>query len=375
MIRIFLLICTFNILTIYGDSNLAHNVGCTTTKGYIEFEIYPDWAPIGSNRFLELVRDGFFEDIALYRCVKRFLTQFGISDKPRYRHWHRENIKDDNNLGMGIKKYYLSFAGGGPNTRSTQLFIAFEDLDFLGKEPWETPFGVVVKGQDVVDSFYTGYGDIEPFSKTGPNQQKIYNIGNDYLKESFPKLDYILSCDIVPNSTSTLETIDFDHNKKPEGLHEEILEMKTPNSEKTSEEALNFKLDKFPSNIGDISRLERTPPSSQPSYLVLKMHHIPFPDSLSDFDNSENTSSQENKAKDYNPFIKQKNLRAPGGFFTSSSITDLVDGRMIELPEVLISSYSISFIVKIMFGVTFISLLLLYILRRRHKIDVLVKSR
>jgi cyclophilin family peptidyl-prolyl cis-trans isomerase len=116
-------------------------VKCMTTKGPLVIEVYRDWAPLGADRFLELVKDDFFTDIAFFRCVKRFLTQFGISDVQSKKHWHREEIPDDPNLNIGIKKNYLSYAGGGPNTRSTQLFIAFEDLDFLGKEPWETPFG------------------------------------------------------------------------------------------------------------------------------------------------------------------------------------------------------------------------------------------
>lgn len=117
-------------------------VACSTTKGPLLIEIYKEWSPLGAERFLDLVKDDFFRDIAFFRCVRRFLTQFGISDVPSKKHWHREEIPDDPNLHLGIKKNYLSFAGGGPNTRSTQLFIAFEDLDFLGKEPWETPFGM-----------------------------------------------------------------------------------------------------------------------------------------------------------------------------------------------------------------------------------------
>jgi peptidyl-prolyl cis-trans isomerase A (cyclophilin A) len=116
-------------------------VHCTTTKGPLVIEVYRDWSPLGADRFLELVQDGFYTDIAFYRCVRGFLTQFGISEDKSKKHWHRNQIQDDPNLHLGIKKNYVSYAGGGPNTRSTQLFIAFEDLDFLGKEPWETPFG------------------------------------------------------------------------------------------------------------------------------------------------------------------------------------------------------------------------------------------
>lgn len=114
---------------------------CETTKGPLQIAVYEEWSPVGASRFLELVEDGFYTNIALYRCVDRFLVQFGISEQTELKHWHRNRILDDPNLGIGIKKNYISFAGGGVNSRSTQLFIAFENLDFLGKEPWETPFG------------------------------------------------------------------------------------------------------------------------------------------------------------------------------------------------------------------------------------------
>ncbi len=108
------------------------SVRCGTTKGSIVIKVYPDWAPIGAERFLALVKDGFYTDIAMYRCVNNFLTQFGISDNIALKHWHNENIKDDVDKKLGIKKNYVSFAGGGKNSRSTQIFIAFEDLQWLG---------------------------------------------------------------------------------------------------------------------------------------------------------------------------------------------------------------------------------------------------
>ena len=125
--------------------------------------MYPKWSPFGAARFLELIEDGFFTDVALYRSVDNFLTQFGISDRSSKVHWHSNSIRDDVNIHIPITKYMISFAGGGANTRSTQVFIASADLDFLGTSPWETPFGVVVvEGRDAVDAFYTGYGDMSP---------------------------------------------------------------------------------------------------------------------------------------------------------------------------------------------------------------------
>lgn len=172
-------------------------VQCKSTKGSFVIEVFQEWSPLGARRFLDLVEVGFFTDIGLFRCVDKFLTQFGITDNPELKHWHEDQIQDDPNLNLGIKKYYVSYAGGGPNTRSTQIFIAFEDLDFLGKEPWETPFGRIVEGFEVIDSLYTGYGDIAGFNEAGPDQQRLYREGNQYLRENFPQLDYIESCEFV----------------------------------------------------------------------------------------------------------------------------------------------------------------------------------
>jgi peptidyl-prolyl cis-trans isomerase A (cyclophilin A) len=179
-----------------AESFSSATVVCETTKGQFVIDVFKEWSPLGAERFIHLVKDGFFTDIAFFRCVDGFLTQFGISDNPDLQYWHENTIADDPNLNMGIHKNYVSFAGGGPNTRSTQIFIAFEYLDFLGNEPWETPFGVVVEGQSTLDSLYRGYGDIDPFG-TGPDQQEIFRLGNQYIRDNFPKIDFLHTCEVV----------------------------------------------------------------------------------------------------------------------------------------------------------------------------------
>ena len=72
-------------------------------------------------------------------------------------------------------------------------FFIFE----TGSQSWETPIGKVTEGFDVLDLLYKGYGDIAPFNKKGPDQQKIHNKGNAYIRETFPKIDFIKSCNII----------------------------------------------------------------------------------------------------------------------------------------------------------------------------------
>ena len=190
-------------------------VQCDTTKGPFEVEVYRDWAPRGADRFLEMVTDGFFTDIAMFRTVDKFLSQFGISDNPQFKasnpNFKFREILDDPDMGLGIKKHYMSFAGSGVNSRSSQVFIAFEDLGWLGprKGPhggrdgtWETPFGKVVGGIDTIDHLYRGYAE-------KPNQQKLHNLGNKYIRENFPLMDFIKECHV------------FDLNgRDSRGLHE-----------------------------------------------------------------------------------------------------------------------------------------------------------
>ena len=163
-ILVFVLLFFVFTITIHGGEEITNQmrqelfnqppsakVEFVTTKGTMIIAVHHNWSPRGADHFLELVKDGFYYDNAFYRCVEGFLTQFGLSDKKDKKHWHYEEIEDDPNLHLGIEKHFISFAGGGPNTRSSQLFIAFEFLDFLGNEPWETPFGEVIEGQEVLD--------------------------------------------------------------------------------------------------------------------------------------------------------------------------------------------------------------------------------
>ena len=116
------------------------NVECITTKGNFIVEVHQDWAPIGASHFLKLVADNFYSDIAIFRCVPNFLAQFGISADPSKKHWHNFVIPDDphgDEMNNGLKKYEMSFAGGGKNSRSTHLFVAYQDLPGLGKSDWE----------------------------------------------------------------------------------------------------------------------------------------------------------------------------------------------------------------------------------------------
>jgi len=174
----------------------SFKVQFNTTKGKFVIEVTRSLAPNGADRFYNLVRSGYFTDIAFFRVVPGFMCQFGISGDPNVSaKWRDATIPDDPVKGSNTRGT-ITFAMGGPNTRTTQLFINFADntrLDSMGFHP----FGNVVEGMDVVDKINGEYGDMPQQGGSGPDPGRIAMEGNTYLKKDFPKLDYIKSATIL----------------------------------------------------------------------------------------------------------------------------------------------------------------------------------
>jgi peptidyl-prolyl cis-trans isomerase A (cyclophilin A) len=162
----------------------------TTTAGDFVVAVHREWAPLGADRFYNLVRYGYFTNASFFRVVPGFVVQFGLSADPAVNKvWKVATIQDDP-VTQSNKRGNLVFATAGPNTRTTQLFINFADnarLDGMGF----APFGSVVEGMDVVDKIYSAYGE-------SPRQDLITEQGDAYLKANFPSIDKIKLARIVP---------------------------------------------------------------------------------------------------------------------------------------------------------------------------------
>jgi len=166
-----------------------------TTRGPVTIEVVREWAPKGADRFYNLVKLGYFKDVAFFRVVDGFVVQFGISGDPAINAiWKDANITDDP-VKASNQRGYITFATGGPDTRTTQLFINLADNTRLDRMRF-APFGRVAEGMEVVDSFYSGYGEGEPRGQ-GPSQDRIHSEGNAYLRKDFPKLDYLIEARIL----------------------------------------------------------------------------------------------------------------------------------------------------------------------------------
>ena len=161
----------------------------TTTKGPFVVRVHREWAPQGADRLYNLVKAGYFTDIAFFRAIDGFMVQFGIHGDPSMATAWREARITDDPVTETNRRGRITFATAGPNTRTTQLFINYRDnanLDRMGF----APLGEVVEGMDIVDSLHKGYGEGAPRGR-GPHQGRLQSEGNPYLKAEFPDLDYI----------------------------------------------------------------------------------------------------------------------------------------------------------------------------------------
>ncbi len=173
----------------------VYKVNVDTSRGSFIIEVHRDWAPLGADRFYNLVKNGFYDNDRFFRVIAGFMVQFGINGDPKVSAvWREARIKDDP-VRQANQRGYISFATAGPNTRTTQVFINFGDNRALDRMGF-APFGRVVSGMDAVDALYSGYGEGAP-SGNGPDQQRVQSQGNAYLTKDFAKLDYIKKATIA----------------------------------------------------------------------------------------------------------------------------------------------------------------------------------
>src|SRR5216117_1817822 len=113
-----------------------------TTRGDFTVTVTRAWAPIGADRFYNLVKHHFYDNASFFRVVPGFVVQFGISAYPAVSAaWKNADLKDDP-VTQSNKRGYLTFATAGPNTRTTQVFISLKDNASLDAQGF-APFGVV----------------------------------------------------------------------------------------------------------------------------------------------------------------------------------------------------------------------------------------
>ena len=166
-----------------------------TSKGSFIVEVHRDWAPIGADRFYNLVKNGFYDGTRFFRVRPGFMAQFGLNGNPEIqRAWQGAFLRDDPVTQKNERGYVTFTTEGRPQSRFTQIFINYADNTRLDADGF-APFGQVVTGMEIVDKLYAPPDDEQL------DQRRILRDGNEYLKE-FPKLDFVKKATIVPVTTA-----------------------------------------------------------------------------------------------------------------------------------------------------------------------------
>jgi cyclophilin family peptidyl-prolyl cis-trans isomerase len=175
-----------------------YQVRLETSKGAIVIAVHRDWAPHGADRFYELVTSGYYDGARFFRIRKGTWAQFGIAGDPKVAQaWRTRTIPDDPWKSFSNTRGTVAYAFKDPNGRTTQVFINLKDnSETHDREPFVV-FGEVIEGMDVADALYSGYGEAAGGGIRAGKQDPVFQGGNAYLREKFPRLDYIKTAAVV----------------------------------------------------------------------------------------------------------------------------------------------------------------------------------
>jgi peptidyl-prolyl cis-trans isomerase A (cyclophilin A) len=162
-----------------------------TSKGPIVIEVHREWAPLGADRFYNLVKNGFYDGTRFFRVRTGFMAQFGLNGDPNIQvAWQRAGLRDEPPMRSNTRGHVSFTKESLPNTRFTQIFINYGDNSYLDQQGF-APFGEVVAGMEVVDRLFS------PPRENEPDQRRILREGNAYLQKEFPELDFVRKATIV----------------------------------------------------------------------------------------------------------------------------------------------------------------------------------
>ena len=144
------------------DISKKYTAVIKTSMGDMSIEFFTEDAPMTVNNFINLSRDGYYDNVIFHRVISGFMIQGGdpsgtghgeMGKYPGYK------FEDELNNQRSYDKGILAMANAGPDTNGSQFFIMHVDYPL----PYQyTIFGFVTEGLDVIDkiaSVETGEGD------------------------------------------------------------------------------------------------------------------------------------------------------------------------------------------------------------------------
>jgi homoserine O-acetyltransferase len=168
-----------------------------TTKGIVDIRVRREWSPRGADRFVNLVRYGYYDGNRFFRITAGKWVQFGINGEPAVAQaWRTRTFPDDPFTTSNVRGT-VAFAFAVPNGRTTQVFVNLRDNSATHDVEPFTPFGTVIAGLELLDVLNAEHGEGPGGIRAG-KQDPYFSGGNAWLDREFPRLDYIKRATIRP---------------------------------------------------------------------------------------------------------------------------------------------------------------------------------
>jgi homoserine O-acetyltransferase len=174
-----------------------------TNKGNFVVEVERAWAPLGADRFYNLVRFGFYDDQRIFRVLANYIVQWGLSGDPAITAaWKGRTFPDDPPKESNVRGT-IGFSSLVPkDTRLTQVYVNYRD-NSRNDTTGVVPFGRIIQGMEVLDSLYSGYGSRSGGGMRQGEQDSLLIQGNAYLDRAFPLLDRLIRARIIDKEEPT----------------------------------------------------------------------------------------------------------------------------------------------------------------------------
>lgn len=168
-----------------------------TSKGDFVVRCERAHAPNGSDRFYNLIRLGYYDDVRFHRVLPHYIVQWGLNGDPAVNQaWLHAAFEDDPKYGSNVRGTFAFARDTVPGTSNTQVYINLRDNTRNDSNPFAV-FGKVISGMEVLDSLYSGYGERSGSGVRQRRQGKIITGGNAYLDGEFPRLDHLIRAEII----------------------------------------------------------------------------------------------------------------------------------------------------------------------------------
>ena len=127
-----------------------------TNKGDITVVLYTDKTPETAKNFIELAKEGKYDNTAFHRVIDGFMIQGGDFENHNGTGGHSYKgpgtyLEDEIVKGLSHKRGVLSMANRGPNTGGSQFFIVQAEDGATWLDGAHAIFGHVTEGMEVVD--------------------------------------------------------------------------------------------------------------------------------------------------------------------------------------------------------------------------------